>query len=146
MIHITKAEKKHYDTILRLLKENNLPVADLKEEKFQHFIVAEEADKVIGCVGLEVFDQNALLRSLSVKPSRQNNGLGSQLYDKIVEYARSINISNLHLLTTTAEPFFLKKGFIVDKRANAPIKILHTEEFKTICGSTSTYMRLKISR
>lgn len=146
MIQFNKAKKKHYDSMLHLLKENSLPISDLDEEKFQHFIVAEEANEVIGCVGLEVFGHDALLRSLSVKPSLQNKGLGSQLYDKIVEYGRSIGISNLHLLTTTAEKFFLKKGFAVDNRENAPAHILNTEEFKTICSSTSTYMSLKINK
>ena len=145
MIRFTKAEKKHYDAILHLLKETKLPISDLDEMKFQHFIVAEELNKVIGCVGLEIYGSDALLRSLSVKPSLHNKGLGSQLHDKIVEYARSIGIKNLHLLTTTAEKFFVKKGFVVKKRENVPVQILNTEEFMTICGPSSLYMHKSIS-
>jgi amino-acid N-acetyltransferase len=142
MVQFIKAEKKHYDAILHLLKENKLPISDLDEAKFKHFIVAEESHEIIGCVGLEIYSSDALLRSLSVKPVLQSKGLGSQLYDKIIDYARSIGVRNVHLLTTTAEKFFLKKGFVVDRREKAPEPILNTDEFKTICGSTSVYMRL----
>jgi len=144
MIQFTKAEKKHYDAILHLLRETKLPISDLEEPKFTHFIVAEEANNVIGCVGLEIYGHDALLRSLSVKSSLQNKGLGSQLYDKIIDYARSVGVHDIHLLTATAEKFFLKRGFGVDKRENAPESILNTEEFKTICSSTSEYMRLNL--
>ena len=144
MIQFTKAEKKHYDAILHLLKENKLPISDLDEAKFAHFIVAAEPDEVIGCAGLEIFGSDALLRSLSVKPSLQNKGLGSQLYDKIIGYARSISVCNVHLLTTTAEKFFLRKGFLVSDRVNAPQSIQNCDEFKTICSSSSVYMQLNI--
>ena len=144
MIHFTKAEKKHYDAILHLLKENNLPISDLDEAKLAHFIVAQKENDVAGCVGLEIYGTDALLRSLSVKPSLHNKGLGSQLHEKIVEYARSMGVKNLHLLTTTAEKFFLKKGFIVNAREKAPVTIQNTKEFKEICGSTSVYMNIRM--
>jgi quercetin dioxygenase-like cupin family protein len=49
-------------------------------------------------------------------------------------------VQNLHLLTVTAEKYFLSKGFIVTDRSLAPESIKCTSEFSTLCSSTSTYM------
>ena len=128
--------------IISLLMDNKLPVSDLNSSKTQ-FIISIENDNVIGCIGIEPYEKDGLLRSLAVHPDYRNLGIGTQLLQRLLAYCRQLGIENVHLLTTTAEKYFLSKGFLNANRDEAPESIKKTLEFSTICPSTSAYMILK---
>jgi amino-acid N-acetyltransferase len=139
----SKVREDEFTSVLQLISDNKLPVEDLDETKLRNFLVARESDKIIACGGLEFFGTEALLRSLSVKSSDRNKGLGSQVLKKLIEFAAGSGVNNLHLLTTTAEKFFLKHGFISVDRKYAPPVIQNSSEFSWVCPSAgSIYMRL----
>ena len=49
-----------------LLSEDDLPIQDLSDEAFEHFVVCQVNDVVTGVVGLERHGASALVRSLAV--------------------------------------------------------------------------------
>jgi amino-acid N-acetyltransferase len=53
-------------------------------------------------------------------------------------------IKTLYLLTTTAEGFFLKRGFLRIEREGVPAEIRSTEEFKSLCLATALCMARQI--
>ncbi len=122
-----------------LLRENELPFQDL-EKSAVDFIVATYEGKVIGCIGLEKKEDDGLLRSFAVSKHFKNRGIGKELFNTLIKKSKPDGIKTLHLLTTTAEPYFEKKGFLTDDRNNAPDRIKQTVEFSEICPSSSTYM------
>ena len=117
-----------------LLSRAILPVQDLTLEKLEHFLVAKAKDgSVIGAVGVELYQDVGLLRSLVVHPAYQGKGLGKWLTREVESIAQQRSIKTLFLLTTTAAEFFPKLGYQVIQRDRAPMSIAKTEEFKTIC-------------
>ena len=56
-----------------------LPVEDLTIDHLEGSLVAEQVTGVIGLIGLEVFGQVGLLRSLVVHRGRRGSGLGYAL-------------------------------------------------------------------
>lgn len=124
------------------LKENDLPTADLATSK-PTFIVAMIKERLIGSIAVEHFKKEGLLRSLAVDTQYRNKGLGNQLFQKLLTFSAQLGIENLHLLTTTAEKYFLSKGFVLTNREEAPKAIKNTEEFSAICPASSAYMTLK---
>jgi amino-acid N-acetyltransferase len=46
----------------------------------------------------------------------------------------------LHLSTTTAAPFFEHKGYVVADRNEAPPLIAATEQFRSLCPASATYL------
>ncbi len=141
-----ETRKAHADdekAIKELLSEANLPYNDIKTGK-QDFILAYENDRIVGVAGIEIYNDVALLRSFAMRPGYRGKGLGSQLYRKINEYAISRNIKELYLLTTTAEKFFKKLGFVVISRDNIPGDIRNSEEFASICPTSALCMTKKI--
>ncbi len=133
-IQIEKFTQGDREEIIKLLSQAKLPVQDLTHEKLEHFLVAKARDgSVMGTIGIELYEDVGLLRSLVVYPSYQGRGLGMRLTREVESLAQQKGIKTLFLLTTTAAEFFPKLGYQVIQRDLAPLAIAKTEEFKNIC-------------
>ncbi|MEK7723768.1 MAG: arsenic resistance N-acetyltransferase ArsN2 [Acidobacteriota bacterium] len=126
-------------TVIELLEKNDLPTSDICLSKIT-LILAVENKRIIGCIGVEVYETEGLLRSLAVAESFRGSGIGNKLLQHLLAYSKRIGIKNLHLLTTTADKYFLSKGFLISERENAPNSIRATTEFSTLCPASSVYM------
>ena len=131
------------DEIIVLLQRNELPTSDIKNDI--DFIVAVDGnDQIAGCIGIEKFGPDGLLRSFAVNEGHRNQKIGGALYNRLLSFSKQSGIQTLHLLTTTAEKYFSGKGFLTSKRDEAPASIKATTEFTSICPSSSAYMSLAI--
>src|SRR5690606_21425360 len=108
------------------------------------FISAYEAGKLIGCIGVEKYGDEGLLRSFAVEDAYRGRGIGNNLLAKLLEFCRRKGIMQLHLLTTTADEYFLKKGFEIANIESAPAPIKATTEFSLLCPSSSVYMQMSL--
>jgi amino-acid N-acetyltransferase len=138
-LRVVVAETAQRPAILALLRENDLPVSDLDENKTLFACLNEGS--VIGTGGLEFFGDHALLRSISIKKDLQRKGLGKFIVAELEKIARQKGIRYLYLLTTTAKDFFTKEGYETVAREKAPIEIKNTAEFTSICPSSAAMMR-----
>lgn len=75
------------------------------------FWVAEADGKVVGCCGLEVYEDAGLLRSAVVVPELRRTGLGAQLTETVIAGARAKGVRDLYLFTMDARDFFKHMGF-----------------------------------
>ncbi len=125
---------------LRLLESTGLPSSDLTEEMFEHFFFVGPATAPIALIGLEMFGEHALLRSLVVAPSDRSNGTGSALLNHAETYSRVRGVRRLFLLTTTADRFFARRGYVRMAREEVPVAISTTREFAKICPASSILM------
>ena len=126
--------------VVRILEDAKLPTEDLSESQLEHFSYAGPATNPTGLVGLEIFGDVALLRSLVVVPARRGAGDGQRLLAHAENYARSAGVRELYLLTTTAETFFSRRGYARAVRESAPPAIRGTREFSGICPASSAFM------
>ena len=125
---------------LVLLKDAGLPTADLTPAHMEHFFSLGFDDAAIGLVGLELYGQDALLRSLVVVSQWRKSGLGSTLIAHAESHARAHGATSLYLLTTDAHAYFSRYGFSAIQRKLAPKSIRTTQEFAEICPTSSTLM------
>ncbi len=130
--------------VVSLLETVYLPVADLPHA-LDTFLISKTETEVVGSVGLELYGNYALLRSLAVHPRQQGTGMGKALYQAAVNMALQQGIRELYLVTTTAAPFFEKQGFQQVDRVNVPPAIGRTSQFSGICPASATVMRRSIS-
>jgi amino-acid N-acetyltransferase len=137
---LKKATEKHLGGIQQLLRDAELPYEDVVEH-LDHFIIAEDQSTLIGCVGLEIYANVGLLRSLVVVPKFRKEGLGENLVNHILANASSQQIQDLYLLTTSAEAYFLKFGFIKIDRDKAPEEIRNTTQFSKLCPTSAVLMQ-----
>ena len=128
------------EVAIRILEAADLPTEDLTHAHVEHFSFAGSATQPTGLVGLEMFGEVALLRSLVVIPERRRHGDGKRLLEHAENHARSAGVRSLYLLTTTAEQFFERHGFVRASREAAPAAIRSTREFAGICPASSAFM------
>jgi amino-acid N-acetyltransferase len=126
--------------IRRLLTLCGLPHEDLTPQHLSHFGVIKEKGEIVGTVGLEIHGRSALLRSLAVDPRFRKREFASELTKRAENFAASLNIKELYLLTMTAESFFLKRGYQRIERNSAPPAIQGTAEFQGLCPVSSVLM------
>ena len=126
--------------IRQLLTACELPHEDITPEHLRHFLVLKEKREVIGVVGVEVLGRFGLLRSLAVDPRWRRRRFASHLTEKAEEYAASLKIEALYLLTMTAEGFFAKRGYQKVERTSVPPPVRGTAEFKNLCPVTAVCM------
>jgi amino-acid N-acetyltransferase len=127
-------------TAIAMLEAAGLPVADLSEERLQRFFYLPHEESAMGLVGLELYAQEALLRSLVVAPGERVQGLGIALVRHAEAYAASRGVRSMYLLTLSAEPFFQRLGSTRLNRSDAPASIRRTSEFASLCPASSAFM------
>ncbi len=133
-------EKPNEADVKRLLAESGLPTADITAQHLHHFFGCGHKGKLKGVVGLELYAEVALLRSLAVAIERRGAGTGSKLVEHAEGYARNQGVKSLYLLTATAEAFFQHRGYTRIPREDAPAAIAGTREFSGICPVSSAFM------
>jgi amino-acid N-acetyltransferase len=126
--------------VRNLLSASGLPIADISAQHLHHFFGFASSGELLGIVGLELYDEVALLRSLAVAAAHRGAGLGSRLVAHAERHAQDHGIKSLYLLTTTAESFFLRRGYVKIPREEAPPAIMDTKEFAGICPLSSAFM------
>jgi amino-acid N-acetyltransferase len=130
--------------VAALLEKYNLPASDLHSSKIDFILAVTEEDEVIGCIGVEQYQSNGLLRSFAVEKAYRNQQIGKTLFDKLISLSVQNGITIMHLLTTTAEEYFGAQGFVLADRNAAPDSIKATAEFSSLCPSSSIYMNKRI--
>jgi arsenate reductase (thioredoxin) len=131
------------ERIRALLTMNKLPANDIPDN-LAHFFVIQKADQLVGVIGLEPYGPYGLLRSLVIQPLYRGRGNASDLVNKLIDYAGSLGLTDIYLLTETAERFFLKKGFEKIDRDFVPAELRLSSEFSYICPSSAVAMKKKL--
>lgn len=133
--------KQANHALRNLLKAENLPASDLagKHTGITFFTIEQEG-KILGSIGLEVYEKLGLLRSLVVQEKQRGKGFGKKLTGHLEQYAHQQSIASLYLLTETAEPFFVSLGYETISRNKAPESIQNSAEFSELCPSTAVLM------
>lgn len=125
---------------MRLLESVGLPASDLTDEHMHAFFYAGSASAPDAIVGVETYGAVALLRSLVVATALRKQGLGQCLVTKAEQYAKEHGARTVYLLTTTAESFFLARGYSPAAREAAPPSIRSTTEFAGLCPASSAFL------
>jgi N-acetylglutamate synthase-like GNAT family acetyltransferase len=137
--HLRSATSTDLPAVERLLTESGLPLDGVREA-FDTFVVAEAASELIGVAGLEVCCNDALLRSVAVRPEWRSHGVGRALVTRAIADAEARGLRSLYLLTTTAERYFPSFGFHTIQRDQVPAEIRETAEFRDACPASATVM------
>lgn len=139
-VHITKASDNLRSQVIALLQAEKLPVEDLPAS-LDNFFVALHRDNIIGAIGLELYGNYALLRSMIVSKEHRNNNIASHLVEQIESYAISLGIEAIYLLTETAPAYFEKKGYQKIKREDVPVAVQSSSEFSHVCPVSAITMK-----
>lgn len=124
--------------ILALVGSVGLPTADLADGRAR-FLIAGGA-QIAGCVGVESYGDDVLLRSLAVRPGRSSEGLGAALVTAACHEAGRLGARRVVLLTTDAADYFAGRGFTALDRAALTGPVTASRQFAELCPTTATVM------
>lgn len=142
-ITVYKLSPSDHNWVVELLEKAKLPVSDVNLEK-QVFLKITSDNKLAAIGALEISGTYALLRSVVVPQNLQRRGAGISITKALIGEARNRGLTQLFLLTETADKFFNKIGFTSINRTYVPQEILNMEEFASICPSSAICMTLEI--
>lgn len=138
-MQIQKATQQDRDAIIRLLQFQNLPSEDLPL-KFDDFYIVKDHTEVIAAIGMEQFNEYALLRSMVVHPAYRNRQIAESLVQQLERAAIAQGIAAMYLLTETAAKYFEKKGYNYVDRSDVPGVLKQSSEFSHVCPVSATVM------
>ena len=138
-MNIVPITQNNFSSALSLLKKNQLPTEDVSERT--KLFVLEDEQTISGTIAIEYSGTEGLLRSLSVDENKRSKGYGKTLVDFIENFASGEGVKNIYLLTTTAESFFSRNGYITIDRNTVPEFIRQSTEFSSVCPSSAVVMK-----
>ena len=114
-----------------------------EDRDFPVFFYLHNESGIVGSVALEVYGEDAILRSLAVDPEWRGGGYGWILADTAIQQARLRGVRRLYLLTEYASDFFAAKhGFRVVDRSTVSTQVARSGTFQ---GSTkSSFVAMKL--
>jgi UDP-N-acetylmuramate: L-alanyl-gamma-D-glutamyl-meso-diaminopimelate ligase len=108
------------------------------------FLVLRNETGLVGCVCLEVYAEDAILRSLVVVEEARGAGYGWMLADAAIQLARHRGVRRVYLLTETASDFFAEKhGFRVVVPSTIAVDVAESATFRG-CAEGAVAMRLDL--
>jgi amino-acid N-acetyltransferase len=142
-LEIDSARPEELDALLALLASAGLPTAGFAD-CLGDALVARDGERIGGCVALELHGEEALLRSLVVAPAARGRGLGEKLTAAALDRAESRGARRVWLLTTTAERFFPRFGFLAVEREELPAALAASAELRGACPASAVAMGLEL--
>lgn len=127
-----------------LLADAGLPTEDLQEGDVMLW-TASGASGLAGCVGLEIVDTHALLRSLAVSGHARGQGLGDRLLRHALDEAARRGAREVWALALSDGRWFLRRGFVTGRREALPPAIAATRQAAGICPGSALVLRHTLS-
>lgn len=140
---IEAATQRDLPAVRQLLERQRLPL-DGVDAHVGTMVVARDGARLVGAAALELYGDDALLRSVVVDPDFQGRRLGHRLTESALEAAGRYGVVDVFLLTTTAETFFPRFGFEQISRAQVPASVQASVEFQSACPASAVAMRKRL--
>jgi N-acetylglutamate synthase-like GNAT family acetyltransferase/SAM-dependent methyltransferase len=133
------------EAVEALLTAAELPVDGVADQFEDGYVVSSADGEIVGAAGLEVSGGYGLLRSVVVAPEWRGRGIAESLIRDRVEWGAARGLRAIYLLTTTAAPYFEKRGFASVERDIVPDAVRRSSEFTDICPTTAVAMELRVT-
>lgn len=117
---IAPASPDDRPAIEALLRDAGLPLAGMADARFA---VARLAGEIVGVAGIERHDTHSLLRSVAVSPAHRGKHLAEALIADRITWARGDGTQAVSLLTTGADRYFERLGFLPIDRAQLELQV-----------------------
>jgi protein-tyrosine-phosphatase/N-acetylglutamate synthase-like GNAT family acetyltransferase len=144
-VALAPATENDLADIEALLAASALPVAGLRDQFPDGYGVARRGAALVGVAGVERHGAAAVLRSVAVAAGERGTGLGIALTAERLLWAREHGATAVHLLTTTAAPYYRRFGFTRFPRDEVPAAVAASIEFASVCPSSADSLALSFS-
>lgn len=138
-MRIRPARNRDLAAVRALLAAAGLPGEDVGGH-VATAVVGVQGGAVVACGALEPLGRVALLRSVAVAPEWRGRGWGGRVTAELLALAEALGMAEAWLLTTTAERWFVARGFERVPREAAPAVLRGTAQFARLCPDSAALM------
>jgi amino-acid N-acetyltransferase len=144
--------------VVRLAKENDMIAMEqlLDKTKLNKVGIAENLDNflvvedlrseplpsIVGMVGLEIYGDKGILRSLVLRSEGWNSKVGVELIALIISYGWRKGLKEIYLMASSSRSFFEYWGFVELAWDDVPDQLKVSSQFTEYNPSYVTVMRL----
>lgn len=140
--NITLAEQGDFPQLHEILIKNGLPTAGVDFGKGNYYLA--RGQDLMGVIGAEQYKTAVMLRSLAVTPQFRQRGIAKQLIEYTLQQLQDTDVTDVYLITNTAEQYMANYGFIKIGRDKVPKHVLTASALGDACSLSSTCMHLKL--
>jgi N-acetylglutamate synthase-like GNAT family acetyltransferase len=144
---IRKANSEDLEGLRKFLERANLGSDGLTGESVGSFLLlVDEAGGLKGSLGMEVFEEFGLLRSLVVSAGQAEKEI-FLLFDQMVALAKEKGMKSLFLATNkgAALPFFELMGFEKIGRGELPVRFYQSEHIRQVLNvDNSVFLKFNL--
>ena len=144
-LELRPARPADLDAIIGLLDASALPSCDLTTDKLLGFVTATVGVQLVGVAGIEPMGCAGLIRSLAVAPAHRGSGIGQRLVAQCEADAREAEIEALYLLTTSADAYLRRLGYVAVPRSDVPEDVAGHAQFKGMCPASAKCLMKSLS-
>jgi N-acetylglutamate synthase-like GNAT family acetyltransferase len=128
------------DGVGAALAKAGLPADDIGDPYVLLWRFETYEDVPVGFGGLEIYGDDALLRSVVTLPPLRQIGMGAAIVAALEAEARARRCRAIYLLTTSEADFFARLGYRRCARENVPEGLRASRQFAALCPPTATVM------
>lgn len=132
------------DGVGAALAKAGLPADDIGDPYVLLWRFESYEDVPIGFGGLEIYDYDALLRSVVTLPPLRQVGMGAAIVAALEAEAQARRCRAVYLLTTSEADFFTRLGYKPCTRDDVPEAIRASRQFAALCPPTATVMMKRV--
>ena len=133
------ASMQDVPAIEALLVQANLSIVGVRRH-IAHFRLGKIDGRIVAVGGLEIYGEQALLRSIAVDAEQRNKAFGKQIVRDVCLSAQRLGIRDLYLKTVSASPFFAGLGFQALAYEQVPDSLKKSSQFRGACPASATVM------
>lgn len=133
------------EAVVAFLTSAGLPTDDLDAASARAFLVARHGKTLVGTVAVDRAGAWGLLRSLAVAPVWRGRGRGRRLVRAAEIRAAADGVRHLALLTTSAAPFFLARGYTPVDRTALPDALRRHPQVAGLCPASAVCLMRELS-
>ncbi len=144
-LSINTADENDFQDIISLLIECDLVTEDLSHESVKNFLVVRDQNiNLVATIGIDLYSNIGLLRSLAVQEHYRNKGIANNLLNEVEKIAFEKKLRSLYLLTMSASEYFQKRNYVPIPRESVPLPIKESKQFLDLCPSSSLCMKKRL--
>jgi N-acetylglutamate synthase-like GNAT family acetyltransferase len=132
------------DGVGAALVKAGLPADDIGDPYVLLWRFETYEDVPIGFGGLEIYGDDALLRSVVTLPPLRQVGMGAAIVAALEAEAQARRCRAVYLLTTSEADFFTRLGYKTCARDDVPEGLRASRQFAALCPPTATAMVKKV--
>lgn len=128
------------DAVLRRPLGLAFTAEELAAENGSHHLVAFDGTDLVACLVLKPLDRERIqMRQVAVSPSRQRQGLGTELVHFAEDHARALGYQEMVVhAREAAAPFYMKLGYDRSGEPFVEVGVAHFHVHKALSESPSS--------